>query len=305
MIDFISFNEQSAQLDYSLPRAEKITECQIDGLYIRVYEPTGTIEEVLLVYHGGGANSDAGYDILARQVSHDGAVCVCLIDIRGHGRSTGQRGKVSHPQQIWRDVDTVLRHVRAIFSGVRVHLLGHSSGGGMLINYFTRYTPTQKSDSLILLAAEFGPFAPAKIRKSVLLPFTSVKMWPFVLNALSGGLLCGDQFAVMLNFPEEVLALKPGFVSRYSVNMANALTPRHPTNQLAALSLPVTALFAEQDELYDARLTAEFVRMCGNQNLRSRIIQHSQHLDCIFNISQDILQHFMGIADKSECVFHG
>lgn len=300
MIDFIRFNEQSAQLDSSLPRAGKITGCEIDGLDIRIYEPKDTVEEVLVVYHGGGANSEAGYDILARQVSHDGAVCVCLTDIRGHGRSTGERGKTSHPQRIWRDVDTVLRQVRATFPGARIHLLGHSSGGGMLINYFTRYTPTQKSDSLILLAPEFGPFAPAKIRRRVLLPFASVKTWPFVLNALSGGLLCGDQFAVTLNFPEEVLALKPGFVRRYSVNMANALTPRHPAKQLAALPLPVIALFAGQDELYDARLTAEFVQACGNQNLRSGIVQHSQHLGCMFTVSEEIRRHVRGIAGKSE-----
>lgn len=104
-----------------------------------------------------------------------------------------------------------------------------------------------------------------------------------------------DYYAVIvmqtLNFPNEVMLLRPEFVQRYSVNMANALTPRQPARQIAALPLPVTVLIAEKDELFDARQMSEFVEGCGNPNLHSRIIEHSKHLDCIFYISEEILQH--------------
>lgn len=293
VIDFISFNERNRQITSLLPLPEKVTACHIDGLYIRLYEPKCAVEDVLFIYHGGGVNSDAGYDTFARQMNLAGSVCVCLVDIRGHGRSSGHRGKVSNPEQIWRDVDTVLEHVRAIYPQARTHLLGHSSGGGMLINYFTRYSSAQKSDSLILLATEFGPFAPAGIHRRTSVPFALVNKWPFILNALSAGFLCGDCFAVTLNFPDEVLALKPEFVQRYSVNMANALTPRQPARQVTALPLPVTVLIAEKDEIFDAQLTAKFVAGCGNQNIRIRIIERSNHLDCIFNVSDEIRQHLM------------
>lgn len=293
VIDFIRFNGRHKQLSALLPHAKDVAEYQIAGLNIRFYEPADLVEEVLLVYHGGGVNSDAGYDILARQMDHCGSVCTCLIDIRGHGRSSGDKGYVSHPQQIWLDVDTVIKHMQAKFPGARIHLLGHSSGGGMLINYFTRYTPTQKSDSLILLAPEFGPFSPTEIRRSVSVPFASVKQWPFILNAFSAGLLCGHRFAVTLHFPDEVLLIKPEFVKRYSVNMANALTPRQPARQVAALPLPVTVLLAENDELFDARLMAEFIEECGNPNLRSLIIEGTHHLDCIFDVSEEIHHHLV------------
>lgn len=291
MIDFISFNDLHKQFNSLLPQAENVSEYQIVGLNIRFYEPTSAVEDVLLVYHGGGVNSDAGYDILARQMSNRGFVCTCLIDIRGHGRSSGYKGRISNPEQIWLDVDTVIEHVHSKFPRARIHLLGHSSGGGMLINYFTRYTPTQKSDSMILLAPELGPFSPTTICRRASVPFASVNKWPFILNALSMGLLCGDRFAVTLNFPNEVLSLRPEFVKRYSVNMANALTPRQPARQVAALSLPVTVLLAKKDELFDARLMAKFLEGCGNQKLRSLIIERSNHLDCIFNVTEEIRHH--------------
>ncbi|EHK0943487.1 TPA: alpha/beta hydrolase [Citrobacter farmeri] len=291
MIDFINFNDRYKQLRTLLPHANNVAEYLIAGLNIRIFEPASAVEDVLIVYHGGGVNSDAGYDILAHQISHRGSICTCLIDIRGHGRSLGNKGSVSNPKQVWQDIDTVLENVRVKFPRARVHLLGHSSGGGMLINYFTRFTPSQQSDSLILLAPEFGPFAPAKICRRSMVPFASVSKWPFVLNTLSVGLLCGNRYAVTLNFPNEVMLLRPEFVQRYSVNMANALTPRQPARQIAALPLPVTVLIAEKDELFDARQMSEFVEGCGNPNLHSRIIEHSKHLDCIFDISEEILQH--------------
>lgn len=293
MIDFSGFSAYRAQLSATLPVAGKITEFELAGIYGRLYAPESTPEDILIVYHGGGVNSDAGYDILARQVSDGTAVAVCLVDIRGHGRSSGHPGKVSTPTHIWRDVDTVVGYMHATFPHARIHLLGHSSGGGMLINYFTRYTPTQKCNSMILIAPEFGPFAPAEIRKSTAPPFASVNTWPFIINALSLGWLSGDRFAITLHFPEDVLASNPQFVKQYSVNMANALTPRQPATQLALLPVPVTVLLAEKDELFDARLTATFLAACANQQLRCQVIANSHHLDCLFKARDLILQHLI------------
>ncbi|HBT2490073.1 TPA: alpha/beta hydrolase [Klebsiella aerogenes] len=82
--------------------------------------------------------------MLAHQISHHGAICTCLIDIRGYGRSLGNKGSISNTEQVWEDIETVFKHVRVKFPWTSVHLLGHSSGGGMLINYFTRFTPLNK-----------------------------------------------------------------------------------------------------------------------------------------------------------------
>lgn len=86
VIDFMHFSERYKQLDDLTPHPEKVREVDVNGLHIRIYEPEKWVNEVLIVYHGGGVNSDAGYDIPARQLSCALSVCVCLTDIRGHGR---------------------------------------------------------------------------------------------------------------------------------------------------------------------------------------------------------------------------
>ncbi|MFG1174681.1 alpha/beta hydrolase [Erwiniaceae bacterium CAU 1747] len=298
MIDFTRFVERYEQLTALLPSPEKIGESQIGELYIRLYAPQTAVDEVLIVYHGGGVNSDAGNDILARQLSDALPVCVCLVDIRGHGRSAGCRGDASGPDQIWQDVDVVIDYLRSSFTDARIHLLGHSSGGGMLINYFTRHAPSRKVTSLILLAPALGPFSPPALNRKVLVPFASVNRSAFIINALSAGFLGGHRTGVKLNFPREVINSRPDFVQEYSVNMANALTPRNPARQLKALSFPVLVLLAENDELFEVSRMDDFFRRCGNPNISSRIVKNSTHLDCIFELTDRLREHFTGTASR-------
>lgn len=291
MIDFDQFNQQADRLDATVPQPERVNTAQMDGLRYRLYPPRHATQDVIIVYHGGGVHLDAGYDILARQLSQGDTTAVCLVDIRGHGGSPGAKGQVARPDLVWLDVDTVLAGLRAFFPQARLHLLGHSSGGGMLINYFTRHHPQYPADSLILMAPELGPFAREVRRSGVAVPFARVRQWPFVINALSGGLLFGNYPAVTLNFPPEVKATEPDFVQHYSVNMANALTPRYPAKQLAVLPLPVLLLAAENDELFSADAMREFAEKHGNPALRFGVIANSTHLDCLFFASQAIRQH--------------
>ena len=293
MINFDRFNQQADRLNASLPQPARVNTSQIDGLRYRLYQPQQAAEDLVIVYHGGGVHLDAGYDILARQLSHNAGIVVCLVDIRGHGGSPGAKGKVASPEMIWRDVDTLLAGVRELFPQVNIHLLGHSSGGGMLINYFTRHHPQQSAVSLILIAPELGPFANEVRRRQVAVPFAEVCQWPFVINALSGGWLFGNYPAVQLNFPEDVKASEPDFVHYYSVNMANALTPRYPAKQLAALPLPVLLLTASNDELFSAQAMGAFAEKNGNGQLYFSVIENSTHLDCIFFAEHAVRQHLL------------
>ncbi|CEJ67276.1 MULTISPECIES: alpha/beta fold hydrolase [Citrobacter] len=300
MIDFTRFVERYEQFNASLPHSENITESRINDLYLRVYEPMASHDEVLIVYHGGGVNSDAGYDILARQLSYALPICIFLVDIRGHGRSAGVRGEASSPDQIWRDVDSVIDYVRTSFPDARIHLLGHSSGGGMLINYFTRHSPSRIVESLILLAPALGPFSPPDLNRDFSSPFASINRLNFIINAMSGGFLYGRRAGVRLNFPCEVINARPDFVQTYSVNMANALTPRNPQRQLKEISIPVTILLAEHDELFNVSRMDEFLRNCCNPNVISRIVAGSTHLDCIFELTDMVREHLTGLTSRAQ-----
>ncbi|MDX7987748.1 alpha/beta hydrolase [Xenorhabdus sp. 12] len=291
MINFDQFNEKAALLAEKFAIPVKVKTAYTEGLHYRLYEPENAANDLFIVYHGGGVNMDAGYDILARQLTTENNLAVCLVDIRGHGNSVGSRGTVSQPAIIWRDVDQVITELKAHFPAVRLHLMGHSSGAGMLINYFTRHKPAHKVDSLVLLAPELGPFATGIHRSNLLVRFADVRQWPFIINSISGGLLFGHYPAVQLNFPDNIRALHPNFLQYYGVNMANALTPRQPAKQIEALPLPTLMLAAEEDELFDPVAMSQFASEYGNKLLNFKILQQSAHLDCLFQTQEALSQH--------------
>lgn len=95
LIDFDRYVEQAKSYG-EWPGAQVGTSSgRIEGLSYRLYRQTVESEDVIVVYHGGGVNSAAGYDILARQLAAEPTLAVCLVDIRGHGDSTGERGRLS------------------------------------------------------------------------------------------------------------------------------------------------------------------------------------------------------------------
>lgn len=288
MLNFENFLYVLRKHDLPLADSIQVIEQYIDGLYLRIYKPASDIDEIFIVYHGGGVNSAAGYDVLAKQLVQYKKTCICLVDIREHGRSS-KLWKVVGPKQIWQDVDTVVKYFKETSPQARIHLLGHSSGGGLLLNYFTRYSPITKVDSLILVAPEFGPFVRSHhLYKTSSMPFASVNKWVFVINALSLGLFFNNHIGVKLNFPKKVIDMRSDFIQKYSVKMANALTPRYPLKQLSRISLPVAIFIAENDEIFDAYPMLAFIKDCHNIHITSKIIKSTTHLDCIFNLSRDI-----------------
>ncbi|MBN3264446.1 alpha/beta fold hydrolase [Pectobacterium brasiliense] len=293
MIDFNSYTELAKHYEESLDIVVKITAGSVENLSYRLYRQDAEPTDVIIVYHGGGVNRDAGYDILARQLSTFQELAICLVDIRGHGCSAGERGTVAQPERIWRDVDVIMAEMHRYFPQSRRHLFGHSSGAGMLLNYFTRYPFEQQADSLIMLAPELGPFSGTA--RDAASRFAQVRQWPFIVNVLSGGRLCGQYRAVSLNFPPEVLEMAPSFVRQYSVNMANALTPRNPGKQLAALPVPTLLLAAAQDELFSPQAIRNLVEKHGSDRLEFRCIEDSTHLVCVFEAHRDIHQYVVGM----------
>lgn len=295
LIDFDRYVEQAKSYGEWPGGHVEMSSGRVEGLSYRLYRQTAASADVMVVYHGGGVNSAAGYDVLARQLAAEPTLAVCLVDIRGHGDSTGERGTVERPERIWRDVDIILAEMRRRFPLARRHLLGHSSGAGMLLNYLTRYPGEQQADSLIMLAPELGPFSGMTRDLAATARFAQVRQWPFVANALSGGRWFGHVRAVSLNFPSAVLAAAPDFVCQYSVNMANALTPRAPARQLAALRLPTLLLAAAQDELFNAQAMQRFVKQHGNAQTAFGLLEGSTHLSCVFEAHGHVLRYLSGV----------
>jgi len=235
-------------------------------LAVRVYMPpkkknsSPTPRASLIFYHGGGAHSGSGYQLLAQQLASEYGIQVYQPDLRGHGKSEGDRGDSPSPEQVYRDIDTVVSHVRKQqHSGHNVPLFlgGHSSGAGLVIQYTTVHDRSvidrHKLAGFVLLSPQLGPNAGVSTDGSSASAFCKISIPPFILNGIFG--VMGHNPAVKFQYSEKELA--GGNVPFNTVNMANAISPTAPAKQLKEMEdyykLPMKLWMGEHDELFDAQ----------------------------------------------------
>ncbi len=89
--------------------------------------PTGSPRAALVIVHG--FNSHSGHYMWAGEQFARGGLAVYAIDLRGRGRSEGERYHADTIEDYTRDVDTLVEQARAAHPGLPVFLLGHSAGG--------------------------------------------------------------------------------------------------------------------------------------------------------------------------------
>ncbi len=114
------------------------TEGTFDGfegleLYYQRWRPEGKVKAILAVVHGFGEHSGR-YGNVVDWFAPKG-YAVYSFDLRGHGRSPGPRGYVNSFAEFREDVKAFLEFIHEQEPGCPVFLLGHSTGGLIVLEY--------------------------------------------------------------------------------------------------------------------------------------------------------------------------
>ena len=281
-----SFSEVQSAGSVDLPAIESITASDGIKLAYRKYIAQNP-KAVLLFYHGGGAHSGAGYSSLSKNLQEEFNVAVYMPDLRGHGASGGKQGDAPSAKQIWVDITTFIKHIRAEHPALPLILGGHSSGGGLALNYASQ--PNHETvDRYLFISPELG------FRSNTARPnrtdFAKVTLFPFIANAMSGGMLFGHSHAVHFNYPKELLAADKGMVASYSVNMANAVTPSAPQEQFKKLDRPFGLWIGTDDELLMPSMVLAFADLATNVRASSETgsIPNANHLSVLLNAHETV-----------------
>jgi acylglycerol lipase len=96
-------------------------------IFVRSWSPSGSPRAVVVICHG--VNSHGGQYIWSgEQLSADG-YAVYALDLRGRGKSEGERFYVEDINDYAADVGAVIKLAKLRNPGLPVFLLGHSAGG--------------------------------------------------------------------------------------------------------------------------------------------------------------------------------
>lgn len=103
------------------------------NLYFQCWQVEQNQKGVICLVHGLGEHSGR-YAHWAELLNQAGYTLL-TYDLRGHGKSGGQRGHVSSFDDYVRDTDLLLKEADTRFSGMPRFLYGHSLGG-VIVNYY-------------------------------------------------------------------------------------------------------------------------------------------------------------------------
>ncbi|MEH2383526.1 MAG: lysophospholipase [Nostoc sp.] len=149
-------------------------------LYYQSWYPEGKVRAILAIVHGLGGHSDRYSNVVQHLIPKQYAVYG--LELRGHGRSPGQRGYIKAWSEFREDLGAFLELIQTQNPGCPIFILGHSLGAVIVLDYILRY-PQQASllQGAIALAPTLGKVGISTVR--LLLGKMLSRVWPrFSLN---------------------------------------------------------------------------------------------------------------------------
>ena len=106
-------------------------------LYAQCWRPEGEAKATLAIVHGFGEHSGRYGNVVNWFVPQGYAVCA--FDMRGMGRSPGQRGHINEWAELREDTRAFLQWAQGQAPDAPLFLLGHSQGGLIVLEYVLHY----------------------------------------------------------------------------------------------------------------------------------------------------------------------
>src|SRR5271163_2056614 len=122
----ISLKETSMQQNPTITNQETV-EGVSGRIFFRSWRPDSTARGAIVIVPGFNAHSGY-YGWVAEQFVASG-LAVYAVDLRGRGKSDGERFYVQTFEDYVRDVEAVMAIVKSRESGLPIFMLGHSAGG--------------------------------------------------------------------------------------------------------------------------------------------------------------------------------
>lgn len=121
-------------------------------LYYQSWQPEGQVRAIIAIIHGLGAHSGLFNHAVEYLIPQGYAVYA--FDLRGHGRSPGQRGHINAWAEFREDLHTFLQRIQEQGRGCMSFVWGHSLGAVIALDYALRFS--ESLQGIILTAPALG-----------------------------------------------------------------------------------------------------------------------------------------------------
>lgn len=206
----------------------------------RCWSPSQNPRAVVALVHGISEYSGR-YSAVVDGLTAAGFV-VCAFDLRGHGRSEGQRGHIDRWSQYRGDVMAYLEQVKPRYPGLPVFIYGHSLGALIVTEYVLSHPAGL--DGMIVSGIPLRPTGVAK-KPLVLLARTLSHVWPrfSVSLGVDGTRLSRDP--AMVNAYDEDPLVHHTATARWGTETLDAID--RVKSRMSEIGLPILILHGEED----------------------------------------------------------
>jgi alpha-beta hydrolase superfamily lysophospholipase len=121
-------------------------------LYYQSWHPLRRVKGIVVIIHGLGSHSSLFGNVTQFLVPTGYAVYA--LDLRGHGRSQGQRGHINAWSEFREDLKIFFALIKTLEKGIPYFVLGHSLGGIIALDYVLHFPTTVQG--VITMAPPLG-----------------------------------------------------------------------------------------------------------------------------------------------------
>ena len=263
------------------------------------YKPEKASNQTLIFIHGGGACSSLGYQYLAESLSLKYYIRVILLDMRGHGFSGGIRGDAPSKEQVWQDISGLIKEVR-IDGTEHIFLGGHSSGGGLVLNYAS-WDKHEEVSGYVFVSPKLGYKSNTDRHSFLNDPFAKAHIPTLLVNKITSEAINSHAIAVEMNYSKELLTAEPLLVNKYTCAVVNAVTPTNPEKQFKLIHKPYYLIVGANDELLLPENTIRYSSFSSQDIInksKAEIIANQTHLG-ILRVAGDLIGDFL-VSVKSD-----
>ena len=266
-----------ARLPGGLPEMPRQTYTASDGAKLPLRHFPCENAPLMILVHASGWHG-AQFAALGAKLAAAGLAEVLVPDLHGHGEAPERRGDIDYIDQLEDDLADL---AKAYTSGRGVTLLGHSSGGGLVIRAANGALKGQMAKA-ILLAPYLKHNAPtARAGSAWAAPLTRRIIGLSMLNMMRIRLL-NRLTALQFRFPDTVLNGPLGHTATraYSYRLLTGFNPRAAYLKDIAALPEFTLIAGDQDEAFRADLYEKTMSAATDKG-RYHLLQGLGHLDLV------------------------
>lgn len=245
--------------------------CAADGVRLagQAWLPPAPRAVIALVH--GIAEHSGRYAWLAERASRRDLALVA-IDLRGHGRSPGERSFVERFDDYLLDVDVLLEWVRELAGPVPTFLMGHSMGGAIALRWIAQRREPMAGLILSSAALKIGADVPRLLL--ALAPLLSRWLPHLRGTRIDPALISRDPVQVAAYVADPLVSLKAP-PARTGAELLAAMEANR--RAAADLALPLYVFHGDADRLTDPAGSREVFDAWGGADKMLRIWPGSRH----------------------------